>query len=338
MEIQGTFYFSKSTKSCPSTIQINGNEIKVFTSDGELLLDTVKNAIKVNIPIPGLANSLSFADGSSFIPTDKSIRWSFNSVSSKFTEKLMNNLQAIVIISLSCPLIIWLLVFKAIPNISENAAELMPEIPKSIIGDNLLMYFEDYYLEESSINSQKKIKIENLFFNALNKLGLNKEDYKILFYKSDTLGANALALPNGTIILTDSLVDKLIIYPDSLLAILLHEVGHIEKNHGLRLIIQSLGVGVIFTYLVGDVQGLTEMVTGSGLGLLQASFSREMEIEADRFSVDSLNTLEISKEKFIFAIETIILDKEGEEQNNLFLKYLSTHPHIESRIALAKRP
>jgi Zn-dependent protease with chaperone function len=113
-------------------------------------------------------------------------------------------------------------------------------------------------------------------------------------------------------------------------------VGHVENNHSVRLIIQSLGVGIIFTYLVGDIQGLTEIISGSGAGLLQSSFSREMEIEADNFSVVSLDKINIPKERFIFAMETIGLNEDESGSNSLLVKYLSTHPHTEERIQLVK--
>ena len=337
MEVQGTYYFPESTKTCTSRIKIKKNNIKVFTSGGDLLLETNKNSVKQSLSIPGLPNSLEFFDGSSFIPSDKSIKWSSDAPLMRITERLMNNIKFVIIIILFCPLVFWFLIFKAIPNIAENTAELIPEASKGIISEKSLDYHKDDYFVKSEIDSKKRIKIETLFFETLNNLGLDKERYKLFFYKAEVIGANAFALPDGTIILTDGMVEKLISNPGSLLAILLHEVGHIENNHGVRLIIQSLGMGIIFTYLVGDIQGLTEMISGSGLGLLQASFSREMEIEADKFSMNCLKEIGIPKEKFIFAMETLALEQDETEHNNLFIKYLSTHPHIKKRIELAKR-
>ena len=226
--------------------------------------------------------------------------------------------------------------FTVIPNIAESTAELIPQAPKSTLSKGLMEHLEENFFLSSEIDSKQIETIETLFYEALDDLGLDRKKYLLLFYKSDYLGPNALALPDGTIILTDGMIEKLISYPDSLLSVLLHEVGHIENNHSIRLIIQSLGVGIIFTYLVGDIQGLAEIVSGSGIGLLQSSFSREMEIEADRFSVVSLDKINIPKERFIFAMETIDSDGDEPGSNSLLVKYLSTHPHTEERIQLVK--
>ena len=188
-------------------------------------------------------------------------------------------------------------------------------------------HLEENFFLSSEIDSKQIETIETLFYEALDDLGLDRKKYLLLFYKSDYLGPKAL--PDGSIILTDGMIEKLISYPDSLLSVLLHEVGHIENNHSIRLIIHSLGVGIIFTYLVGDIQGLTEIVSGSGIGLLQSSFSREMEIEA--LEVVSLDKINIPKERFIFAMETIDSDGDEPGSNSLLVKYLSTH-HTEERI------
>lgn len=337
MEIEGVFYFSNSSKSCPAKINIKSGHIKVISFDGDLLLETNKDSIRQDFVVPGLPTSIGFPNSSSFVPNDKYFKWPAESFLLSIPERLMNNLSSVVVIMLLCPVLLWFIIFKTVPAFAGNIAELIPEAPKATISERSLYFLGDYFLE-SDIDSMKRKEIETLFFETLNKLNVNKERYKLLFFKSESLGANAFALPDGTIILTDAMVNKLLTNPNALLAILLHEVGHVENNHGLELIIQSLGIGIIFTYLVGDVQGLTELITGSGIGisLVQSSFSREMEIEADKYSINSLESIGISKKEFIHAMEVALVE-DGTENSNLFLEFLSTHPHTEKRIELAKK-
>ncbi len=337
MEIEGVYYFPNSSKSCPAKIKFKAPQLKVQSLDGDLLLESDIDSIKQDSALPGLPTSLIFTDNSSFTPNDKNINWPTKSFLNSVPQRLMNNLSSVVVIIILCPVMIWYLIFKTVPAFAGSIAEFIPEEPKATISENSLKFLGDYFLE-TDIDPMKRKEIENHFFDTLNRLNVSKERYKLLFYKSEALGANAFALPDGTIILTDAMVNKLYANPNSLLAILLHEVGHIENNHGLELIIQSLGVGIIFTYLVGDVQGLTEMITGSGIGigLVQASFSRDMEIEADKYSINSLESLGISKKEFIYAMEAALAE-DSTGNNNLFLDFLSTHPHVEDRIELAKK-
>ena len=123
--------------------------------------------------------------------------------------------------------------------------------------------------------------------------------------------------------------------PQALLSILLHEVGHVENNHGLKLMVESIGYSIVISYLIGDIQGFTEILSTSGIFLLQASFSREHETEADMFSLESLNKLGISKDNFIYAFEKISDQNELEDYEK-YLKYISTHPITDDRIKLAE--
>lgn len=336
MRAQGTYYFADSSKSCSAEIEIIGKHLKVLTSNGDSVLETERSFVEIGLSIPGLPDSLKFSDGSSFVPFDKSVRWPSDSLLSRIAERLMNNLSALIAILVATPLLIWFLMFTVIPNIAESSAELIPQASMNLLSKGLMEHLEENFFLSSDIDPKEIKTIETLFYKTLDDLDIDKKNYLLLFYKSDYLGANALALPDGTIILTDGMVEQLISYPNSLLSVLLHEVGHVENNHSVRLIIQSLGVGIIFTYLVGDIQGLTEIISGSGAGLLQSSFSREMEIEADNFSVVSLDKINIPKERFIFAMETIGLNEDESGSNSLLVKYLSTHPHTEERIQLVK--
>lgn len=50
------------------------------------------------------------------------------------------------------------------------------------------------------------------------------------------IGANAFALPDGTLVVTDELVELAGDNDDEVLAVLAHELGHIHERHGLRLL------------------------------------------------------------------------------------------------------
>ena len=63
-------------------------------------------------------------------------------------------------------------------------------------------------------------------------------DIRIVFRKGGRLGPNAFALPGGTIIFTDEMI-MLSEHDDELLAVLIHEIGHVVHRNGMRTIIQD---------------------------------------------------------------------------------------------------
>ena len=90
--------------------------------------------------------------------------------------------------------------------------------------------------------------------------------------------ANALALPGGTIILTDALVRLLADRPDVLVGVLGHELGHLQQRHGLRMLVQAGLLAGAATLLVGDV---SQLLAAAPVWLGQAAYSRAFEFEAD---------------------------------------------------------
>lgn len=337
MKISGKYYFSNSPKFVEVSIELSKSEIKIISLDGKVIFETSKDLVKDSYSILGASSKLDFYNGSSFIPDDPSIRWNWNTNSSRFAEKLSKNFKFIISIFVVIPLFIWLITFQAMPRLSYNIAKEVSDESKALISENLISYLMKEDLQESDVDLNEKKSLEKYFYTSLEKLNISQDKYELLFYKSATFGANALALPDGKIILTDQLYSRLIDKPDAVLAILLHEVGHVEENHGLRQIIQSLGVGLIFILITGDVQGLSETLVSSSFILIQQSFSRTMETEADAFSINSLKRLGISTDEFITAMEAIIDSNESDNwEEKIYFKYLSSHPGLKDRIEMIK--
>ena len=96
------------------------------------------------------------------------------------------------------------------------------------------------------------------------------------------LGANAFALPGGTIFVTDELLDLLRGRDDVLIGVLGHELGHVEHRHGMRLLAQATALGALSSTLWGDFSALF-----ATLPVLygQSAYSRDFEREADREAI-----------------------------------------------------
>jgi Zn-dependent protease with chaperone function len=95
------------------------------------------------------------------------------------------------------------------------------------------------------------------------------------------IGANALALPGGHVLVTSDLVR--LVTPEELRSVLYHELGHVALNHGLEAIIKQAGVSLFMLALFGfdDLNALTQT-------LLTSSYSRDAEREADHFAAARL--------------------------------------------------
>lgn len=156
--------------------------------------------------------------------------------------------------------------------------------------------------------------------------------HRIVFRSSKALRANALALPSGTLIVTDGMV-RLAQKDEELLGVLAHELGHVHARHGLRMILQGSIVGLVTAWYIGDVSSL---LAAAPAALLQANYSRDFEREADAYAVAMLKANGIAPARLADLLERLEASRHkaapaaGEEAS--FSDYLSSHPATAERL------
>jgi len=99
------------------------------------------------------------------------------------------------------------------------------------------------------------------------------------------MGANAFALPGGTVVLTDEIVQVAArqgLGDEALAGVLAHEIGHVAYRHTTRMLVQQGVLQMGLELALGDVSGL--LASGSAL-LTAMSYSRAHEREADCFAL-----------------------------------------------------
>lgn len=99
------------------------------------------------------------------------------------------------------------------------------------------------------------------------------------------LGANAFALPGGTVVMTDALVlaaQKDGLSDDALLGVLAHEIGHVMHRHTTRLVVEQGVLNIGMGLALGDVSNLLSM---GGSLLTGLAYRRSHETEADCFAL-----------------------------------------------------
>nr|WP_306265419.1 M48 family metallopeptidase [Pararhizobium sp. IMCC3301] len=138
----------------------------------------------------------------------------------------------------------------------------------------------------------------------------------------DMPGANAFALPAGRIIITRSLLE-LSATPEELIAVLAHELGHIQARHAVRLSLRIGGTSTLLGFLLGDFTG-SAAVVAVGQALIGTAYSRDFERQADRLAVRTLRNMSIPPDDLISVLERLESTNEG-------AGWLSTHPSTAER-------
>jgi len=210
-----------------------------------------------------------------------------------------------------------------VPAVAQLAARTLPPGLDRHIGEESLTLMDKFSLSPSQLPLARQRALTQQLATQCSKQPC--PPYKLLFRNSKLFGANAMALPGGSIVVTDALV-KLAHNDAEILAVIAHELGHVEHRHSLRLALQSIGAGVILVAVTGDIGSVTDLAAGLPSLLLQSGYSRDMEREADTYALVWLNTACIPPRHFADILGR--LDQDSTDSTTL----LDSHPGTPQRI------
>ncbi|MEM5475260.1 M48 family metallopeptidase [Pacificibacter sp. AS14] len=155
--------------------------------------------------------------------------------------------------------------------------------------------------------------------------------YTLEFRKADKIGPNAFALPGGTVVVTDALVEKFS-DPDIIAGVLGHELAHVSERHSLRQLYRSMSIYVLVALMAGDVGPILEDVLLEGSALASLAYSREHEASADIIGVKTSHAAGYDAAALAEFFETL-----SGEHGDGGSEWRSTHPSNSDRITTIKK-
>jgi Zn-dependent protease with chaperone function len=210
----------------------------------------------------------------------------------------------------------------AIPFGAARVARASPALAQRIGRGTLTLL--DMTFEPSGLAPKEQRRIRALFEGVT-------RDYPGLPLKLELRQAhlaNAFALSDGTVVLTDELV-RLSEHDDMLVGIMFHEAGHVAHGHGLRRAIESSTLAVVAMAYYGEADQVTALAGSLPIAYAQSRYSRGEETEADDAALAGL--LRNGKDPRRYAELLRALTRElGAERTEL--SYFSSHPATPERI------
>jgi Zn-dependent protease with chaperone function len=215
-----------------------------------------------------------------------------------------------------------------LPLAADRVAARVPIESEQALGEESLNFLERVrLLTPTGLDEAAQQRLHQQFA-ALTR-GMRFEHQYRLELRSGRLGANAMALPGGIVVLTDELV-ALSASEDEVLAVIAHEIGHVELRHALRQLLGNSAVAVTLATMTGDAASLGTAVTGLPVTLAQLQYSREFERAADDYALELMRSHGLSPLAFASMLERLAARHGTETEGPAFL---STHPVTAERIA-----
>lgn len=223
--------------------------------------------------------------------------------------------------------VIWATVRHGVPELARQAAFALPPEAGRSLARGVLETLDQHVLVPSKLEPARRGALQARFADMTRGIEASHA-FRLEFRGSPVLGPNALALPDGTIVMTDELV-QLAGRSEELLGVLAHEVGHVAHRHALRSVLQSTAVTLLVTFALGDIVSLTSLAAALPTMLVEAKFSRDFEREADEYALAFLRSRNLSPKHAADMLERLARHR-GEAGERY--SYLSSHPATAERI------
>lgn len=221
--------------------------------------------------------------------------------------------------------------FYGLPAAAEQVASRIPVQTEQELGRQVLRWMDkNDWVKPTGLDADRQKSIRAGF--EVLCTGLPTKNFLKLELRNATFfGPNAFALPGGTIVLTDDLVN-FADSPEEIVAVLAHEIGHVELRHTLRIILQNSIVGVATTAITSDAASLSVAIASFPMLVAQTKYSREFETEADEYAFRLLKQKGYSPAAFASLMEKFV--KKYGKGDNMY-SFISTHPITTERIKRA---
>ena len=314
--------------------------VEAVLDDGELALhgDGVARreplaALRITARLGRTPRTIAFADGAQLVLDDADdLDAAFASADrvQSWVDRIERRWRSVALAAaISVATGVLLLQF-GVPWAAERIARRMPATVETGLGRSVLDQLDRWAFEPSTLPQARRDALAQRFADLLEP----SEDasVRIAFRHAPKIGANAFALPGGTIVFTDQLV-ALVGDEREFLAVAAHELGHERHRHTLRQALQGSAVAVVAAMMAGDVSSASTLVVAVPTFLLNGRYSRGFESEADEAAFATLAGHGISPRWFA----TIMRKLEATHPDAPGLAYLSSHPLGAARIARAEQ-
>jgi Zn-dependent protease with chaperone function len=204
--------------------------------------------------------------------------------------RMQTHWPTLVLVAVFALAVLWAFYRWGTPWAAAQMARFVPLSAEQALSRQYLAQLDDGMLAPSHLPAARQQQLRVAFDGLVQGMppGLPRyagyrPAYRLEFRSG--MGANAFALPGGTIVMTDGIVRQAKVFgmpDDALLGVLAHEMGHVAQRHTSRAVLQQGVLQTGMSLALGDVSGI---FASSATLLTGLAYSRAHEVEADCFAI-----------------------------------------------------
>ncbi len=337
MGIEGRFYLPGQASSQNVELLCREGVLSIYEGE-KLLVEMSLGDVAISARLGNTPRQLRFDDGSMFETeqndaVDEILKQHRTGRGNNLLHTLESRKRFILPLLIAAGIAGWVVYVWGIPLVAKSVAYSLPPDKIGLIGEQTIKAMDRSFLEPSGLSEERQQKIRQRFERLTAEVGSGFH-YRLYFRQIKGETANAFALPDGTIVLLDSLV-VLADHPWEVDGVLLHEIAHVEQRHALQMSFQDTILTLVVSLMLGDAVSVGDAVASLPVLLIENRYSQDFEQSADDFAVEYMVCNGVNPEYFAAMLIKLGSSEEGEasETEASILDYLSTHPTIASRVS-----
>ncbi|MEG3640792.1 M48 family metallopeptidase [Magnetococcus sp. PR-3] len=229
---------------------------------------------------------------------------------------------------------IWGIFQYGIPWTAQLVTAMLPTSADQHLGKQSLKLLDYLAFKKTHLSDKDQTHYQKLFQQTVATLPKREHlPYTLHFRSAPKIGANALALPSGDMIVTDAFI-KLLKTDQEFQSVLAHEIGHIYQRHSVKLVVRSALLSLTASMLIGDPSSsFNDIAMSAGLMVQQLSYGRSFESQADQFAITFMKAQQIPASAFVNILSRLEQSHRVKKKEQQGLEYFSSHPLTSKRIA-----
>ena len=309
MTLQGIWFDGKTSASLSVQLRVNNAEEICVTdlSSGVLVAQVPFSSVRISSRVGSTPRYFYFPEGKKFETrqhdlVDQLLQNHRPSFWNNLAHQLETHTYFVALTLVLVAAFTWAMIAYGLPGVSRYIAYSLPQKVMDRAATETLQLLDATQLSASKLDENTQTELLKHFSSAIEQ---NKDLHiKIVFRHGGNIGANAFALPDGTILFTDEIV-QLAKNNDELLAVLAHEIGHVKYRHTLRSVIQGSVISFAVAMVTGDLSAASNLLATLPVIMTNMSYSRDFEREADDNSLVFLDANHIQRHHFVDLMERL---------------------------------
>jgi Zn-dependent protease with chaperone function len=309
MALRGIWFDGKTSmpKGVVLSMDDTGNVCVVNAEDQTLVLRAPFSDIRVTSRVGNTPRYMYFPNGEKcetrdHLVIDQWLRQLRPSIWNTLAHQLESHTYFVALTLVLVVAFVWAMTFHGLPAATRYIAFQLPQSVMDRAATETMQLLDRTHFHPTKLDEKTRARLMNHFAPALSQ---NKNlNLKVSFRGGGAIGANAFALPDGSVVFTDEIV-HLAKNDDELLAVLAHEIGHVKYRHAMRAAIQGSVISFGVAMLTGDLSAASNLLAGLPVLITTMSYSRNFEREADDNSLLFLDANHIPRHHFVDLMDRL---------------------------------